>query len=279
MSEPRVEDDYEPRQVEAAQRVLIDIGQVLASFLESIVVVGGWVPDLLIESPTEAHVGSVDVDLALDARRLGDGRYAELLALLLDTGRYRQGEKSFQLVTDVDLGDGESPVRVDVDFLAPEDVRLKKSHPKLIEGFRVLQFPACAVAFVNPEERELTGKMTSGAENTVSIRVASLPDFLLMKAHAIGKRDKPKDAYDFCYCFDEVPDAFESVATNWRARGHDPLVVEAVRILSEKFKSTSHYGPRQLAQFHSDATEDDQEMHARRAFETVSKLLGLLSSG
>ena len=40
-------------------------------------------------------------------------------------------------MTTVDLGDGEVPVRVEVEFLAPADVTLKKNHPKLVEGFRV----------------------------------------------------------------------------------------------------------------------------------------------
>jgi len=39
--EPRRQGDYADRQVEAARRVLIDVGQVLASFRDSIVVVGG----------------------------------------------------------------------------------------------------------------------------------------------------------------------------------------------------------------------------------------------
>jgi len=42
--EPRQRDDYSPRQVEAARRVLVDLGQVLAAFVDSlVVVVGGWV--------------------------------------------------------------------------------------------------------------------------------------------------------------------------------------------------------------------------------------------
>jgi hypothetical protein len=40
--EPRHERDYATRQVEAARRVLVDVGQVLASFGDAIVVVGGW---------------------------------------------------------------------------------------------------------------------------------------------------------------------------------------------------------------------------------------------
>jgi uncharacterized protein YfaS (alpha-2-macroglobulin family) len=59
------------------------------------VLVGGWVPDLLIEDADEKHVGSIDVDLALDAGKLNEGRYAEMLNLLLNTKRYRQGEKDF----------------------------------------------------------------------------------------------------------------------------------------------------------------------------------------
>jgi len=71
--EPRHEDEYLPRQVEAARRVLVDIGQVLASFDDAVVVVGGWVPDLLLPDAVPSHIGSIDVDLALDAAKLGDG--------------------------------------------------------------------------------------------------------------------------------------------------------------------------------------------------------------
>jgi hypothetical protein len=274
--EPRYQGDYTDRQVDAARRVLVDVGQVLASFGDAIVVVGGWVPDLLMPNATPEHIGSIDVDLALDAAKLGDGRYAELLKLLLDTGRYEKGDKDFQLVTAVDLADGEAPVRVEVEFLAPADVKLKKNHPKLVEGFRVLQFPACAAAFGHPESIELEGVMISGAPNTVHLRVASLPDFIIMKAHAVGGRDKPKDVYDLCYCLDEYPDALTIVPADWRARRDDPLVVAAIEILRTKFQTVDHYGPQQLAIFHDPVDADERAMHARRAFELVQKLLSLL---
>lgn len=274
--EPRYEGDYTARQVEAARRVLIDVGQVLAAFRDAIVVVGGWVPDLLLAHPEHPHVGSIDVDLALDAAKLEDGRYAELLKLLLDTGRYEMGGKDFQLATMVDLEDNEQPVRVEVEFLAPADVTLKKNHPKLIERFRVLQFPACAAAFAGPENIEVEGAMVSGATNTVRLRVASLPDFIVMKAHALEGRDKPKDVYDLCYCLDEFPDGIAIVAVDWRSRRGDSLVEAAIDILGRKFKDVDHYGPQQLALFHGSTTDDERAMHARRAFELVQKLLSLL---
>ncbi|MBI4028145.1 MAG: hypothetical protein HY360_24385 [Verrucomicrobia bacterium] len=60
--EPRYEADYNPRQIEAARRVLVDIGQVLAAYADCLVLIGGWVPELLIRDATEKHVGSVDVE-------------------------------------------------------------------------------------------------------------------------------------------------------------------------------------------------------------------------
>jgi hypothetical protein len=129
-SEPRHEGDYTDRQVEAAHRVLVDVGQVLAPFREAIVVVGGWVPDLLFPGADPEHVGSIDVDLALDVGKLGDGRYAELLKLLLDTNRYEKGDKDFQLVTTVDLGDGEVPVKVDVEFLRVDNALVDRGQPQ-----------------------------------------------------------------------------------------------------------------------------------------------------
>lgn len=275
-SEPRYKGDYTERQVEAARRVIVDVGQALGSFRDAIVVVGGWVPDLLLPHPETEHVGSIDVDLVLDAAKLTDGRYADLLKLLLDTGRYGKGGKDFQLTTAVDLHDGEVPVTVDVEFLAPADVKLKKHRPKLVRNFRVLRFDACAAALRRPESVELEGAMISGATNTVHLQVASLPDFVVMKAHAVLGRDKPKDVYDICYCLDEYPNGIQLVATDWRARADEPLVRQAIEILREKFETVEHFGPQQLAIFHDSTDRAEREMHARRAFEIVQKLLGLL---
>lgn len=255
--EPRLEADYTDRKVEAARRVLIDVGQVLAAFLDALVIVGGWVPDLLLPDTSNPHVGSIDVDLALDAGRLGDGRYAELIQLLLGTGRYERGQKAFQLATTVDLGDDEPAIRVDVDFLASSAVKLKKNRPKLVADFRVLQVPVCEVAFNRPENVHLEGRMISGASNSVRLRVVSLPDFIVMKVHALAGREKPKDVYDLCYCLDEFPRAISHVATNWAARQQDPFVQKALAILAEKFETVNHYGPRQFAAFHDSADDDE----------------------
>ncbi len=274
--EPRQREDYSERQVEAAHRVIVDIGQVLASFADCMVLVGGWVPDFLIPDAHEPHIGSIDVDFVLDAANLGDGRYAEMLNLLIATKRYRPGEKHFQLVVDVDLGDGDKPVQVEVEFLAPKEVRLQKNRPKLLENFRVLQTDGCGVAFNSPVEQTISGVNVRGAKNTIRLRLASLSDFLVMKARAIGQREKPKDVYDLCYCLDHVEGGMETLAKDWRERIKDDAVERAIAILREKFADTGSFGPQMLIDFHNSPNLEEQEMQAQRAYQLVRKFLNLI---
>ena len=274
--EPRERIEYANRQVEAARRVLVDLGQVLASFKDCFTVVGGWTPDLLLPDAEVAHAGSIDVDIALDAEKLQDGRYAELINSLLDTRRYRQGGKSFQLIAEVDLGDDEAPVLVEVDFLAPTDIQLEKNNPKLLPEFRVLQADACIVAFHEPVELRIDGKMIRGADNTVTLRIVSLPDFLVMKAHAIGLRDKPKDSYDLCYCLEYYPGGIEPLALALKPRLAEPVVAMAATILRDKFDTVNGFGPQQIVEFNASPDRERKDMEARRAYEFVQRFLSYL---
>jgi hypothetical protein len=125
-------------------------------------------------------------------------------------------------------------------------------------------------------EIEIQGRRISGAENSVRLLVSSLPDFIIMKAHAIGGRDKPKDVYDLCHCLAVYPDGLNVLANDWRRRRRTLLVEEAVAILVAKFKAVNHYGPQQLAIFHGASGTEEAALHCRRAYELVQKLLAML---
>ena len=276
-NEPRYESEYSPRQTEAARRVLVDLGQVLAAFEDCLVVVGGWVPDLLLKDAEEPHIGSIDVDLALDAEKLTEGRYAKLVETLLRTRRYQQAEEAFKLFTEVDLKDGESAVRVDVDFLKSAEVKLKKNKPKLMDTFRPLDAAGCAAAFSHPELVVLAGQMPKGGKNKVQFRVASVPDFLVMKSYALKKRDKPKDAYDICYCLDHYPSGAAKIAEIWNVQPRKNYVREAIVILKEKFSELGAYGPSQIVEFHNSTDQGERERQQRRAFELVQRFLSQIA--
>src|SRR5271154_4036546 len=105
--EPQSADDYEDRTTAAVKMVLVEIGQILGSFRGKFAVVGGSVPWLLLEDSEMEHVGTLDVDLNLDAEALQNGEYADLIKALMGH-QYQQTEdtKDFQLRRMVPARDG-----------------------------------------------------------------------------------------------------------------------------------------------------------------------------
>ena len=66
MKEPMSANDYDDRTTAAVKSVLLEIGQILGSFQGKFAVVGGAVPWLLLNESEMPHIGTIDVDLALD---------------------------------------------------------------------------------------------------------------------------------------------------------------------------------------------------------------------
>ena len=259
MRTPAPQDDS--RAKAAAERVLVDLGQLLAAYRDRMVLVGGLSPSLLFTAATPPHSGSIDVDVALQGEALGGGEYARLLQTLLDTKRYRLSEdpsQRFRFLTEVDLQDGGDPVEVQVDFLAPKGNKFKKVSTARLDGFRVLVADGCTQAFRQPRTITLEDKPdTTGALNTVRWRVIDVADLLVMKAYALAGREKAKDAYDIVFCLQQLneEDLLEEIARDWEMRNDDPDIQRAQQILLEKFKSKQHTGPQWYNTFLNDGND------------------------
>src|SRR5271157_5083251 len=95
--------DYTAEAVEAARSVMLELTRLLGEYQEGIVIVGGWVPELLLSGAGHRHTGSLDVDLALDQHTLGEVGYKTILQLLLSHG-YHQGKQPFIFFRTVQVG-------------------------------------------------------------------------------------------------------------------------------------------------------------------------------
>jgi hypothetical protein len=127
--DPQSAVDYEDRSTKAVKGVLVEVGQILGSFKGKFAIIGGAVPWLLLNNEDMPHVGTLDVDLGLDAEALGDGEYVTLVEALIGNGYRQRGYlRRFQLVREVPV-DGGAPVDIVVDFLMPRDAAIVKNRP------------------------------------------------------------------------------------------------------------------------------------------------------
>ena len=249
--EPQFAGEYEDRTTAAVKSVLIEIGQTLGSYEGKVAVIGGAVPWLLLPRAADMrHIGTGDVDLSLDAEALGDGDYAQLVALLQKQGYHQRADaRRFQLVRTVPSRDGGPDIDVVVDFLMPREAEIEKNAVPLIRDFAVQRADGAELAIKFHQIVTIEGNMPDGGENRVRIAVASIPALLGMKGYAIAKRNKRKDAYDIYYCARNYPGGVDHLVDATM-----PLLdVESARegycLISDKFRNVGDFGPMKVREF------------------------------
>lgn len=248
--DPQSAADYTDRVSNAVKSALMEIGQILGSFEGKFAVVGGAVPWLLLEADDMQHVGTIDIDLTLDAEALGDGEYVRLVEALMSNG-YAQSKahRKFQLVRMVEVADGGPPVEVIVDFLMPRDVEIEKHVPALLSEFAVQRASGADLAVRFPQLTAIEGVMPGGGHNRVQIAVASIPALLAMKGHALLRRQKRKDAYDVYYCIRNYEGGPEALADLCRPLLEIKDAREGYQGIAEKFAKEDMIGPVWVRQF------------------------------
>ena len=216
--DPRRASEYDDRATGAVKSVLVEIGQVLGSYRDRFAVIGGAVPWLLLNQSDMPHIGTLDVDLALDAEALGDGEYAQLVESLLRQG-YRQVEhlRRFQLVRTVPARDRGADIDVIVDFLRPHDAPIAKNTPPLVVDFAVQRADGADLALRFYQFVAIDGDMPDGGSNRVQIAVASIPALLAMKGYAIANRRKGKGRLRYLLQHPQLPGRYRGTRRGNRA--------------------------------------------------------------
>lgn len=281
--EPQSAADYDERTTAAVKSVLIEMGQILGSFKGKFAVIGGAVPWLLLENEEMAHVGTLDIDIALDADALkDDAEYKALIESLMDNGYDQRTElRKFQLVRKVDPKDGGPPIDVIVDFLMPRDVKLSKNKPALIENFAVQRADGADLALKYYQMVAIDGAMPASGRNRVEIAIASIPALLAMKGYAIQNRHKQKDAYDIYYCIRNYSGGPAALANDCTPLLDLAEAKQGYANIAGKFDKADAYGPISVRKFVEDTnilencTPDQWQQDAFGQVQAWLKALGL----
>lgn len=261
-------------EVAACKSVLIEVLTILGKDLDHLVVVGGWVPELIF--PNKGHIGSLDVDLALDPRELKPLAYESIRKKLVDAGYEQSSDKpncffrkieGTEQVIKVDLITGEFPALTEAGTHIP------------IQELTVAKLRGIDLAFDFQQSVAVDGVLPGGGHNRVVAKLPTIAAYLCMKAITISERMKEKDAYDICFCIDNYPGGYKALANEFRIITDNALITEGMRILQEKFARIDSIGPVWAANTIAQGTSgSDIEMEQRRAFELVNALLGEIAA-
>ncbi len=263
--------DYNQLAVEAAYSVLIEIMRILGEYRDNIVLVGGWVPQIIFKNDNDLHVGSIDIDLALDHKEISDEGYKGIFDLLTERG-YQRGKQPFIFHRTVYVQNRE--ICVQVDLLSGEYEGTGKSHRhQRVQEIHARKVRGCDLAFTNPMKITIEGYLPGGSKDSVVIKVASIVSFLIMKAIVLDERLKEKDAYDIYYCLKQYADKMDALVAEFKPHLENKLIQEGLSKLAKNFKGIEYSGPRFVSAFEEVVDEEDRAFLERDAYERVNYLL------
>jgi len=268
--------DYTAEKVEAARAVLIELFHLLGEYRNDIVLIGGWVPDVLITGKQLPHVGSTDIDLALNHRNLTEESYKTIEQLLLSRG-YSKGSQPYVYYRTIKKSGTE--IIVQVDLLAGEYAGTGKSHRhQKIQDIHARKVRGCDLAFEMTRNVTMEGELPEGGKDSVTVRVASIVPFFVMKGMALDERLKEKDAWDLYYCLKHYPGGLDGIVEEFRPHIHHGLVMEGLEKIAKHFASEKHTGPTFVADFEGEIDTESRELLQRDAFERITYILEKLGS-
>jgi hypothetical protein len=254
-------------------------------------IVGGAVPSLLAPRPPvgiDPHVGTADLDLHLSLHLL-DGETADYYQAIID------GLRSLGLRADRQGGRDVKwrwigryrDAHLQVEFLCP--MRSRAGRPeKPASGTPAeanigpgSEITALAVGFghlvpidtVNVERRVLTSRGMLGYE----FPVAGLAPWLCLKADAIMRRDKPKDAYDVVWLIDALgPERAAEIVSASPLLADETageVIAQLDRLITDQFRDLAAAGPAMYATFLGTTGEERERRHAHGSLKAFASAL------
>ena len=255
---PRLSTEYARALVEASRSALLELAITLGAYRDALVLVGGWVPYYLLrdhqlpDNPF-VHIGSIDIDLAVDPDRIEPREYATIAELLTERG-WTSSERrpfSFERTVPSPVDGTEQVVLVDLVTTQSERHVVRNRDRELQRGLMVRPFRDVPMALDHRSEVTIDGELPGGGEVRADVLMADVVGCIGMKGHALGDRYKEKDAYDIWSVVDNYGEGPREVARAIHPHRDEPLVAEALGHIEELFSGPRAAGPRWVADFHA----------------------------
>ncbi|MCK4325258.1 hypothetical protein KAW55_00710 [bacterium] len=283
--------DLDTRLVETSKSVLLEIMTILGAYRKSLVLAGGWAPYFIVEmfKPPDdnfVHAGSLDIDIAVNPKKISGVEYESILKLIEEHGYTHSLDKegraipyAFEKAISIPGYKDKQPI--EVDFLGPEyGGRGRQRRHQIIQSeLFIRKARGIDIVFEHFFMYRLKGKLPGGAYNEIEIQVADLVATLTTKGIVLGVRYSEKDAYDIYSMVSHFKDGFRSAAETIRPHRKNRLVNESIENIQEKFKTKDSIGPQWVADFLAgsrEASKEERERIATDSYMQVNEFLSLL---
>ncbi|MCW2956582.1 MAG: hypothetical protein JWO69_1451 [Thermoleophilia bacterium] len=249
-------DDYDPALLEA---VLAEVAYLVRTVGGTgsdhhIVLIGGLAPSLLVPDPLpdDAHIGTTDIDICLSvALTEGDTEEYERLETLIKGIGYRQADTSFRwkraglVPVTLEFFCPAGPDRPAGRTYRPRSSDNPTAKHNLGSTLSALALDAGDILTRDVVEYAWKGELPDDKGIApVTLRVTGIAGFIVAKAAALDKRDKPKDGYDIVWVLDNWPGGPSGAATALvdSGFGAEENVVAALGLLRTYFETARHRG-------------------------------------
>ncbi len=254
----RTAQSYGPAVTSASKAVLLEVMATLRAYREALVLVGGWAPYFLLDAHRAGaaeflHVGSIDIDLAVDPAAIAEPEYATIAQLLTArgyrpvAGKGREAPRSLErtVLSPVTA----KPYTIRVDFLTRPDPSTRTAHQAVQDDLFARKVKGCEAAFTHRAPIELSGTLPDGGTMSLSLGMADLTGILTMKGIVLGERFREKDAYDIYALMKHYGDGPREVAACLAPFREEPLLRESLANIEAAFGRRTAHGPAWVASF------------------------------
>jgi len=281
MQFPRTLSTYEPRDVHVAHSALTEVAAALQSYRDAMVLIGGWVPFLLLQQHQSRdnpfrHVGSLDSDWVIDPRKIDESEYETIVKMLRRRGFVESKEIRYRLTKGFRVPGKSAPLEVAVDLLtraATTGPETRKRHRRVQPDLEARAADWADVALTHSCEMMLGGELPGGGRIPLEIRMADVVGLVGTKGLALGRRYEEKDNYDLYAVIANYGEGPVEVARLVKPFAREPSLLPSLKKIRTWYADISAAGPARVGDFFDQEAGDVRMRRIRDAFEILDRFL------
>jgi len=272
--------DYSDITVEISKSAILELWRGLHKYNNAMILIGGWAPYFILErfggeSYEHDHIGSIDIDIALNSQMVSEKEYANIEQLLEGLGYTHKEDLSHNPIPFVfikNFSQKDTDIPIEVDFIGSYYGNQKHRHQR-ISGLLARKCHGVDIVFNNFFEEQIRGRFPDGGNTKQRIKIANLVASLTMKGIVLGERYKWKDAYDIYYLVTYYQNGPIGVANEIYNHLSNVLVTEALATIKNDFLSRDSSGPIWVANFLNESEGDVRERRLTDVFMNLNEFI------